>query len=117
MRQISAALIEQPLKLRVWDATFARWADSYCALFRRNGILRRKLILLAAILEHVAPTNEAFDNVKPSSAARTFFSIGAFGLTSAVSVLIGAMILFPAGVVCWLATRMMGIVLQTRQTR
>jgi nucleoside-diphosphate-sugar epimerase len=105
------------LRVARLGCTSARWADSYCALFRRNGILRRKLILLAAILEHVSPTSKAFDDVEPSSLARTFFSIGAFGLTSVVSVLIGAMILFPAGVVCWLATRIMGSVLQTRQTR
>lgn len=105
------------LKVARLGPTFARWADSYCALFRRNGTLRRKLVLLAAILEHVAPTNEAFENVKPSSAARTFLSIGAIGIASAISVLIGAMILFPAGLVCWLATMMVGIVPQTRQTR
>ncbi len=105
------------LKVARLGPIFARWTDSCCALFRRNGVLRRKLILLAAILEHVQPANEAFDNVKPSSAARTFLSIAVFGLTSAVSVFIGAIILVPAGGACWLVTKMMGIVLRTRKTR
>jgi hypothetical protein len=35
----------------------ARWADAYAALFSRRGLLRRKLILLLAILETVPRTS------------------------------------------------------------
>lgn len=96
---------------------FARWADAYCAFFCRNGALRRKLILLAAILEHVAPTNEAFDRVDPSNAARTVLSLAAYGLISAVSLLLGAAVLLPTSVLCWIATRTVGSDVQARQAQ
>lgn len=94
---------------------FARWADAYCAFFCRNGSLRRKLVLLAAILEHVAPTNEAFDRADPSNAARTFLSLAAYGLISAVSLLLGAAVLLPASVLCWIATRVVSSDVRARQ--
>jgi uncharacterized protein YbjT (DUF2867 family) len=93
------------LKLARRGRMFARWADAYCALFCRNGVLRRKLVLLAAILEHVAPTSEAFDRVSPSSAAKTVLSLATYGLTSAVSLFLGAVILLPVSVVCRIAGR------------
>jgi hypothetical protein len=86
----------------------ARCTDAYCALFCRNGALRRKLILLAAILEHVTPTNEAFDRVDPRSAAGVILSLGAYGLTSAVSLLLGFIFLWPTGVLCWIARHVTG---------
>jgi nucleoside-diphosphate-sugar epimerase len=96
---------------------FARWADAYCAFFARNGALRRKLVLLAAILEHVAPTNEAFDRTNSSGAARAVLSLAAYGLTSAVSLLLGAAVLLPAGVLCWIATRTVGSDAHARQAQ
>ncbi len=84
---------------------FARWADAYCALFHRAGPLRRKLVVLAAILEHVAPTSEAFDRVEPRHVASTVLSLAAYGLISAVSLLLGAVVLVPASVLCWMTTR------------
>jgi hypothetical protein len=43
---------------------FTRVADAYCAIFHRHGVLRRKLILLLAILEHAPPTASRFDRPK-----------------------------------------------------
>jgi NADH dehydrogenase len=105
------------LKLARRGGMFARCADAYCAVFCRNGALRRKLVLLAAILEHVAPTNEAFDRVDPSSAARILLSLAAYGMISAVSLLLGAVILLPAGVLCWIATRTVGSGVQARHAQ
>jgi nucleoside-diphosphate-sugar epimerase len=83
----------------------ARWADAYCSIFHRGGPLRRKLIVLAAILEHVAPTNEVFDRVQSRHVALTVLSLAAYGWTSAVSLLLGAVILLPVRLLCWIATR------------
>ena len=43
---------------------FTRVADAYCAIFHPHGVLRRKLILLLAILEHAPPTATLFDRPK-----------------------------------------------------
>jgi hypothetical protein len=40
-----------------------RIADSYAALFLRNGLLRRKLIVLLAILESCAPSYSRLDSI------------------------------------------------------
>jgi hypothetical protein len=96
---------------------FARWADAYCALLHRAGALRRKLVVMAAILEHVAPTSDAFDRVEPRSVASTFVSLAAYGLTSAVSLLLGAVILAPASVLCWMAAHTGGSSIRAGQTQ
>jgi hypothetical protein len=82
---------------------FARCADAYCALFHPRGALRRKLIVLAAILEHVAPTSEAFDRTSPKPAALAVLSLAAYSSIFAVSLLLGAVVLAPASVLCWIA--------------
>lgn len=82
---------------------FARSADAYCALFHSKGVLRRKLVLLAAVLEHVAPTSEAFDRADPANGARIVLSLAAYGLTFAVSLLLGAAVLAPTRVACRMA--------------
>jgi NADH dehydrogenase len=81
----------------------ASCADAYCALFRPRGTLRRKLILLAAILEHVAPTNEAFDQPSQQPVALAVLLLLAHGLIFAASLLLGAAVLAPASVLCWIA--------------
>lgn len=83
----------------------ARSADAYCGLLHRRGILRRKLIVLSAILEHVAPTNAAFDRVQTRGAALTALSLAGYGVVSALSLLLGAAILLPTKLVCALSAR------------
>jgi hypothetical protein len=105
------------LKLARSGRMFARWADAYCALFHRAGALRRKVVVLAAILEHVAPTSEVFDRVQPRSVAGTVLSLAAYGLMSAVSLLLGAVVLAPASVLCWMAARLESSSVHTGQTQ
>ena len=93
------------LKLARSGPLFTRWADAYCAIVGRSGVLRRKLIVLAAILEHVAPTSDALDRVVARSVARTVVSLAGYGSAFAVSLLVGAVILLPASVLCWSASR------------
>jgi len=80
-----------------------RCADAYCALFHRRGALRRKLIVLAAILEHVAPTNEAFDVTPQCHPAADVLRLAAYSLTSGGSLVAGAVVLLPASILCWIA--------------
>lgn len=83
----------------------ARAVDAYCGLLHRRGVLRRKLIVLSAILEHVAPTNAAFDRVASRGAALTFLSLAGYGIVSALSLLLGAAVLLPAKLICALSAR------------
>jgi nucleoside-diphosphate-sugar epimerase len=59
-----AAFDGKTLRLARRNVFFTRVADAYCAIFHRHGVLRRKLILLLAILEHAAPTAARFDRPK-----------------------------------------------------
>ncbi|MFN3746386.1 MAG: NAD-dependent epimerase/dehydratase family protein [Hyphomicrobiaceae bacterium] len=83
----------------------ARSADAYCGLLHRRGVLRRKLIVLAAILEHAAPTNAAFDRVTPRPVALTILSICTYGVVATVSLALGATILVPAKLICAMMAR------------
>lgn len=70
---------------------FVRLADAYGAAFQRGGALRRKLILLVAILESYGPTSSGVDS--PDRGSRSGFWLGAgfagirFVLVLAVAVL------------------------------
>jgi nucleoside-diphosphate-sugar epimerase len=76
-----------------------RCVDAYCALFHRAGAVRCKLIVLAAILEHVAPASEAFDGRGTHGPVRTLAALVAYGTAFAVSAILGALLLMPAGVI------------------
>jgi NADH dehydrogenase len=108
-------------RVTIWLARrgrmLARSADAYCAIFHRRGALRRKLIVLAAILEHVAPTSEIFDRVEPRHVAFTALSLVRYGAMSAVSLLLGALILLPASILCWMAMRSIGSGIRARQAQ
>jgi NADH dehydrogenase len=82
-----------------------RCSDAYCAIFHRRGTLRRKLIVLAAILEHVAPTSEAFDGVEAKHSALAVLSLAGHGCIAAAALLVGTALLLPARLVCWMRTR------------
>ena len=51
--------------------------DAYTSIFLRSSIVRRKWILLLAILESCSPTDRCFDS--PESSSKTFLFIGMLG--------------------------------------
>lgn len=83
----------------------ARAADAYCGLLHRRGVLRRKLIVLSAILEHVAPTSAAFDTVETRGPALAALALAGHGILSTLSLLLGVAILLPTKLVCALSAR------------
>jgi hypothetical protein len=93
----------------------ARCADAYCAIFHRRGALRRKLTVLAAVLEHAPPTSEAFDRVEPRHLALTVLSLAGHGSIAAAALLLGVVILTPAKLLCWLTTCSMRLGMRARQ--
>jgi hypothetical protein len=100
-----SSLDRATLGLARMGPVFARWADACCAVFARRGMLRRKLIVLTAILEHVVPTSEAFDRVEPRSPARTVAALAGHGIAFAMSLVLGATLLLPAYALCRLSGR------------
>jgi hypothetical protein len=84
------------LNLARRHALFTRFADAYCSIFHRHGVLRRKLVLLVAILEHTASSAGQFDKPK----IRRPLSIGVNLLVqsaiSGLSLVAGTLLLLPA---------------------
>jgi hypothetical protein len=74
----------------------ARFADAYCTIFRRHGLLKRRLILLMAILEHTAPYSERFDRPIPGSPIGSIAFLFLQSIQFTLFLMIGAVLLLPA---------------------
>jgi len=94
-----------------------RCADAYCAIFRRAGTLRCKLIVLSAILEHVAPASEAFDGTAVGGAPRAVAALFVAGMTFALSLIAGVLMAVPLWACCVLAAAIKGPADRTRSAR
>jgi NADH dehydrogenase len=75
---------------------FTRVADAYCAIFHRRGILRRKLILLLAILEHAAPTAARFDSPMNRGLVGIATNVLLLAVSFGLSLLAGIFLLLPS---------------------
>jgi nucleoside-diphosphate-sugar epimerase len=75
---------------------FTRVADAYCAIFHRHGVLRRKLILLLAILEHGPPTATRFDQPTIRGAICVATNLLLLGVSFSLLLLFGIFLLSPA---------------------
>jgi hypothetical protein len=70
--------------------------DAYTRIFRPYSVVRKKLILLLAILESCAPTHGYLDSVDTSSIPLLFLRLVNRCLIFALAVACGVLILFPA---------------------
>lgn len=68
---------------------FTRSADAYCALFHPGGALRRKLVLLMAILENSRTTYTQFDIVPSKHPLQTFLNLAFQGISFALALATG----------------------------
>ena len=73
----------------------AQWADSYACVAARASQLRRKLILLVAILESCAPENGFEEQIQDTSATTVMARMGWRGLLFGVRFLLAALLLAP----------------------
>lgn len=73
----------------------ARFADAYCAILNRRGPLRRKLVLLAAILEHAPPTSDFFDHSLARGPAGALLRLVVRGIEFTLFFLLGAIVFLP----------------------
>lgn len=74
---------------------FAGLADSYACLFARQCILRRKLILLLAILESCAPARGFLDAVEPTPVFLLSLQLLGRGVLFVIRALAAALVFLP----------------------
>jgi hypothetical protein len=72
-----------------------RAADSYAAAFARSTVLRRKLVLLVAILESRGETASTIDSADPGGRAAWMFRVGAQITASALMLALAALVIIP----------------------
>jgi len=78
----------------------ARAIDSYSRVFANGGLLRRKLVLVLALLETKSPTDRAVDAPTSSSQLAFFASIAWLGFAFALTVAVTAIALLPLRLWC-----------------
>ena len=75
---------------------WARLADSYASRFRKDSILRKKLVATLAILECVLPASAVLDLVDRGGAAGAILRLSCAGAVYAASVAASIVIFTPA---------------------
>lgn len=83
------------LRIARRNRLLTRFADAYSAILNRRGVLRRKLVLLAAILEHVPPTSEVFDQSLANGAGGALIRLVSRSIEFAFSFIVGVIIFLP----------------------
>ena len=73
----------------------ARSADAWCRLFAPRGVLRRKLVLLLAILETAPPFHRELDAVRGSVFSQALLLAAGVG-GWALALALGTLVLLPA---------------------
>lgn len=74
---------------------FTHCADSYAAIAARSSQLRRKLVLLVAILESCDASHGLNDQIEDSPAARVVARMGLRGMFFAVRLVLASIIFAP----------------------
>jgi len=74
-------------------------ADTYTAVFFKQALVRRKWILLVAILESTAPTAELFDVPEPGGRAAFVVRLGWRGLAFLLGLGVSSILFMPVHVV------------------
>jgi hypothetical protein len=73
----------------------AKVADAYARVFASETLLRKKLVLLLAILETSSPSYRLLDAVDSGSKLLLWIRLASRGLVSALSLLLGIVMFFP----------------------
>jgi hypothetical protein len=80
------------VRIAARGSLWARFADSYAARFRKHGLLRKKLVLMLALLECAPPCFEYLDAASFKTAWLAFprlaFTVAASALLMALSILL-----------------------------
>jgi NADH dehydrogenase len=90
-----SAFDRQTLDLARQNVFLTRLTDAYCAMFHRTGVLRRKLTLLLAIVEHTTPTATRFDGVESRSFVSVIIRLVVACITFGLALIGGLFLLLP----------------------
>ena len=74
---------------------FVRLADAYAGMFAHASLLRKKMVLLVAILETSQPSHRTIDAPLGGKPMGAVLSLTATGIIAAFSVLAGSLVLLP----------------------
>jgi len=86
-----------------------RLADVYCARFRRGALLRRKLVLVLALIECSPGTWRLVEEPRSRGRNLAFARIAVAGVAEALTLLVAALLFLPAcGVLAALPARRVG---------
>ena len=80
---------------------WTRMADSYGTLFRKNSVLREKLVVVLALSECAPPAFEGLDRVPGGGLAGAALRMAAGGMNYGLALLIGGMLFSPVRL--WMA--------------
>ncbi len=83
------------VKLSSKGPFWARLVDSYATFFLRNALVRKKIILLMAILESSAPTYQAFESPESKNPLVIIVLLGLRGAGFVFSLFIALLIFLP----------------------
>jgi hypothetical protein len=81
----------------------ARLADSYASIWRKDSVLRKKVVLTLALLECAPPTFETLDHVPAGGWIGAVLRLGMGATGYALTVLMAAAFFMPARL--WMAVR------------
>ena len=74
---------------------WARGADGFAALFAKSSVLRRKLVLLVAILESRGETADLIDTATPGSITAWVVAVAAAAAASIANATVAALLILP----------------------
>ena len=87
------------LRLANAGSLAAKLVDGYACIFAPRSLVRRKLVLLLAILESCAPTSDVIDSVEQGSVPVLGARLAVRGVIAVLGVLAAALFLLPAQLV------------------
>jgi hypothetical protein len=77
-----------------------RMLDAHSRVFANGNLLRRKLVLVLALLETRSPSAEKIDTAVPGSTVGLFLRIGVLGVLFAARVAVASVLLLPVRLAC-----------------
>lgn len=83
------------VKLSRKHTATAKLVDAYTALFFRDAMTRKKMVLLIAILESSAPTYPIFDEPEPGGARVFLVRFVMYGIVFALALVLATLMLLP----------------------
>ena len=93
------------INIAIINPVLMKMADVYTSMFYKTSVLRKKWVLLLAILESCSPTHVHFESVSLSSKTALYMEIFQKGLFYMLTLLLSTIILMPLHVILSVASK------------